>query len=383
MTGLEGGPGSPSQGPAGAPPRRSSRNRPVKRGRTSLPAGAQVVYRVGRSIPRLKRDDLEDTLLDFHANPVIQYECRTALENAERYLLAQHRPRKGHHYVAARNIPAGMRLAFYSGLVERADVRHARDHEMHMGEIGLGFEVTIDGTPGLVPEDDLRPGRLQIINHCCRPGNNCDVVAVVCEVTFVTLYVLVSNTDIDAGIELTFPYQEPRLVNGVPSIARGAFWQNAATITVIPRGMRVVRCQCQSKCPNGWGRLERDVTHPPPRAPHPHPTPPPQHFYHIPIHLSLLHIYTHPHLQPHLHPHPHPTRPLHPLQAPPLLQLTPTPPTLPPPPRPPPLPIHPLPLHPHPPTHPHESIRHLPPTPAPLTTHTQTHTRTPPLLQSM
>ena len=247
MTGLEGGPGSPSQGPAGAPPRRSSRNRPVKRGRTSLPTGAQVVYRVGRSIPRLKRDDLEDTLLDFHANPVIQYECRTALENAERYLLAQHRPRKGHHYVAARNIPAGMRLAFYSGLVERADVRHARDHEMHMGEIGLGFEVTIDGTPGLVPEDDLRPGRLQIINHCCRPGNNCDVVAVVCEVTFVTLYVLVSNTDIDAGIELTFSYQEPRLVNGVPSIARGAFWQNAATITVSPRGMRVVRCQFQSK----------------------------------------------------------------------------------------------------------------------------------------
>jgi len=325
MTGLEGGPGSPSQGPAGAPPRRSSRNRPVKRGRTSLPAGAQVVYRVGRSIPRLKRDDLEDTLLDFHANPVIQYECRTALENAERYLLAQHRPRKGHHYVAARNIPAGMRLAFYSGLVERADVRHARDHEMHMGEIGLGFEVTIDGTPGLVPEDDLRPGRLQIINHCCRPGNNCDVVAVVCEVTFVTLYVLVSNTDIDAGIELTFPYQERRLVNGVPSIARGAFWQNAATITVIPRGMRVVRCQCQSKCPNGWGRLERDVPHPPPPPPIPIPTPPPQHSYNIPIHLSLLHIYTHPHLHPHLHPHPHPTR----LQAPPLLQLTPTPPTLP------------------------------------------------------
>ena len=378
MTGLEGGPGSPSQGPAGAPPRRSSRNRPVKRGRTSLPAGAQVVYRVGRSIPRLKRDDLEDTLLDFHANPVIQYECRTALENAERYLLAQHRPRKGHHYVAARNIPAGMRLAFYSGLVERADVRHARDHEMHMGEIGLGFEVTIDGTPGLVPEDDLRPGRLQIINHCCRPGNNCDVVAVVCEVTFVTLYVLVSNTDIDAGIELTFPYQEPRLVNGVPSIARGAFWQNAETITVIPRGMRVVRCQCQSKCPNGWGRLERDVPHPHPPPPIPIPTPTPQHSYHIPIHLSLLHIYTHPHLHPHLHPHPHPTRPLHPLQAPPLLQLTPPPPALPPPPRPPPLPIHPLPLHPHPPTHPHESIRHLPPTPAPLTTHTQTHTRTPP-----
>ena len=282
-TGSEGGPGSPSHEPAGAPPRRSSRNRPVKRGRLSLPAGAQIVYRVGRSIPRLKRDDLEDTLLDFHANPVIQDECRTALVNADRYLLAQHRPRKGHHYVAARNIPAGMRLAFYSGLVERADVRHARDHEMHMGEVGLGFDVTIDGTPGLVPEDDARPGRLQIINHACRPGNNCDLVTVVCEITFVSLYVLVSNTDIDAGTELTFPYQEPHLVNGVPTIARGAFWQNAATLTVIPKGMRVVRCQCQSECPNGWGRLEKIPPHPPPPSTTPTPTTPHTHTYRIPI----------------------------------------------------------------------------------------------------
>jgi hypothetical protein len=120
------------------------------------------VYRVGRTIPRQNQDGSRgyDTLLELHANPVIQDECRTAVENAGRYLEARHLPRKGNHCVAARNIPAGMRLAFYSGLVERADARHARDREMHMGEVGLGFEVTIDsdGTPGLVPEDDARPG---------------------------------------------------------------------------------------------------------------------------------------------------------------------------------------------------------------------------------
>ena len=211
---------------------------------------------------------MEDTLLDFHANPVIQSECRTVLDNATKYLRAQHLPRKGNHYVATCNIPAGVRLAFYSGFIERADsdVRPSRDHEMHMGETGLGFHVTIDGTPGREPEDDARPGRLQIVNHCCLPGNNCDCDIVTCSVTFLSLYVLVSNVAIPAGDEVTFPYQEPRVENGTPVIARGAFWQDADSL-VAPRGMEVVRCRCQRICPNGWGRLEK-------RRPH-HPLAPP------------------------------------------------------------------------------------------------------------
>ncbi len=97
--------------------------------------------------------------------PTLLSECHFVIENANLYLQARHQPRLGRHYVAARDIPAGVLLAFYSGLIERADVHHSRDHEMHIGEAGLGYAVTIDGTPCLVPEDDTRPGRVQIINH--------------------------------------------------------------------------------------------------------------------------------------------------------------------------------------------------------------------------
>jgi hypothetical protein len=76
--------------PAGTLPRRSSRTRSEKRERPSLPAGARLVYKVGCSILRRDRDDLEDTLLQFHANPVIQAECHLVTENANRYLQARH-----------------------------------------------------------------------------------------------------------------------------------------------------------------------------------------------------------------------------------------------------------------------------------------------------
>lgn len=274
-----------SPGPDVAQLRRSSRPRPEKRGRSSLPAGAQIVYRVGRTILRKDRDEVEDTLLNFHANPVIQNECRTVLETAARYLTQRNLPRKGDHYVATCDIPAGERLAFYSGFIERADARHSRDHEMHLGEAGFGFQVTIDGTPGREPEDDTRPGRLQIVNHCCLPGNNCDCVIVTCNVTFLSLYILVSNVAIPAGDEVTFPYQEPRMENGTPVIARGAFWQDADSLSVVPRGMEVIRCRCQLICPNGWGRLEKKRQ--PAFAP---PPPPPLHF---PLHLHTTHIHPH------------------------------------------------------------------------------------------
>ena len=121
---------------------------------------------------------------------------------------------------------------------------------MHIGEAGLGYAVTIDGTPGLVPEDDTRPGRLQIINHRCMPHNNCRVESVLCTDTLWPLFVLVSTRDIPEGIEVTFPYQEPHTVRGVPTIARGAFWQAAASLTDVPIGMHVVLCQCQQVCLN-------------------------------------------------------------------------------------------------------------------------------------
>ena len=270
--GSEGPPEPPSQSPVESPPRRVLRHRPEKRGRPSLPDGAQIVYRIGRSILRCDRDDLEDTLHQFHANPDIQNECQDVLGNAQQFLTEKYLTTKGNHYVAKCDIPAGVRVAFYSGFIERADARHSRNHEMQLGA-GLRFEATIDGSPGLWLADDARPGRLQIVNHCCRPGNNCVCVSVVCTSTFLPLHVLVTKQNIEAGTELTFPYQEPCFKKGVPFIARNAFWQDASSLTSVPRGMEVVHCSCQRPCPNGWGRLEKRRPHPP--LPPPPPPPPP------------------------------------------------------------------------------------------------------------
>jgi hypothetical protein len=195
-----------------------------------------------------------------------------------------------------------------------------------MGETGLGFHVTIDGTPGREPEDDARPGRLQIVNHCCLPGNNCDCDIVTCSVTFLSLYVLVSNVAIPAGDEVTFPYQEPRVENGTPVIARGAFWQDADSL-VAPRGMEVVRCRCQRICPNGWGRLEKRRPHHPlaPPPPPPLPPPPPHHPQSSPP--SPPRFTSPPPSQPSLPaPHPHPSTPPPPLPLP-LPCTSPPPPT--------------------------------------------------------
>jgi hypothetical protein len=103
-----------------------------------IPPSSMSVARSWRTL-----EDLEETLFQFHANSAIQHECREVLANAERYLSAEYLPGKGNHYVAAYDIPAGMRLAFYYGFIERADASHSRDHEMHMGEVGLGFQVTL------------------------------------------------------------------------------------------------------------------------------------------------------------------------------------------------------------------------------------------------
>ena len=217
---------SPPPSPTEAPIRRAGlRPRPEKRGRPVLPPNATIVYRIGSSIGRVDRANLEETLQDFHTNPQIQVRCRDITVNAERYLTANNLPGKGDHYIAAMTIPAGTPVAFYSGFLEKAGVAHSRLHDMWMGEVGLSFPVTIDATPGRALGDDARPGRLQLMNHACRPGNNAECVSETCSVTFLSLKVLVTNQEIDEGIELCFPYQEAATKDGAPFIAAGAFWQ--------------------------------------------------------------------------------------------------------------------------------------------------------------
>jgi hypothetical protein len=257
--------------------RRILRPRPEKRARVCSNS-AVTVYRVGPSIAPGDREDLADTLRQFHSSERIQSECTAVLENAQKYLTLGSLAAKGSHYTAAREIPARERIAFYSGFLERADACHARDHEMCLGEEVLGYELTIDGTPGRAPDDDARSGRLQILNHCCAPGNNCDCISEVCPVTFLPLFICVTNRVVAEGQELTFAYQKVQRHKGVPRIAACAFWQDADVLSAraIPRGMAVVRCNCHGgQCPNGWGRLERAPHPPPPPLPLRHSTFPP------------------------------------------------------------------------------------------------------------
>ena len=334
---------SPPPSSTEAPIRRAGlRPRPEKRGRPVLPPNATIVYRIGSSIGRVDRVNLEETLHDFHTNPQIQARCRDIKVNAERYLTANNFPGKGDHYIAAMTIPAGTPVAFYSGFFEKAGVFHSRLHDMWMGEVGLGFPVTIDATPGRALDDDARPGRLQLMNHACRPGNNTECESETCSVTFLSLKVLVTNQEIDEGRELCFPYQEAATKDGAPFIAAGAFWRQAESLPAVPIGFGLVRCSCQGfTCPNGWGRFEKL---PPPPCPQPAPPPPL-----FPLPFPFL---SPP--QPLLPPPPPP--PLPPPPLPPLPPPLPPSPSLPPPPQfepppPPPLPApptSPVPSHPPP-----------------------------------
>ena len=129
-----------------------------------------LLYCAGRSIPKGDRHDLQVLLDHFHANEDIQARCTTAITNALRYLTLDC-DGTDQRYKSALFIPAGTLLAAYFGSLER--VRPGEDdtlkHSMHQGRIDFKYELLVDGTP---QPGDTRPGRLQLFNHCCEPGNN-------------------------------------------------------------------------------------------------------------------------------------------------------------------------------------------------------------------
>ena len=128
------------------------------------------------------QNELEPLLEAFHSNEWIQDQCREALRNASEYL--QLLELEGDEfYVAKKHIPPGKRLAVYSGFAREAEYGHntRRQHDLHIGDIGIGCSLVIDGSPGLSAQDDARPGRLQMINHGCEPHNNCVCTRELCE----------------------------------------------------------------------------------------------------------------------------------------------------------------------------------------------------------
>ena len=309
-------------------PRRSSRTRAPRRERPRPAEDAIILYRIG-PVTRRVRHELEPLLEAFHANAEIQAQCRIAQQNASEYMRLQETGDEC-SYVAAKRIPAGTRLAAYSGFVrEEKPGNTRRRHDMHLGDPGIGFNLVVDGSPGLSAEDDARPGRLQMIDHACSPYNNCIETRVICEDSMLPAYFVESIREIAAGQLITFEYQQVHLVQGRQVFYPNDFWQNAATLPRQRRDQRLIVCRCaqhlRKACPNGYGRLEPRSRRPPaPTHPHPPLPPPPPH---------------HPPSPP-----PHPPSP-----PPPLVQPIAPPPPLPPAPPPPPPPLPRFSLQPPPP----------------------------------
>ena len=131
-------------------PRRSSRTRPPRRERPRPAEDAIILYRIGRVAKRVQ-NELEPLLDALHANEDIQEQCRLVTQNAGEFLRLQETEDGESSYVAVKCIPAGTRLAAYSGLLREAQPGPStrRRHDMSIGDPGIGYQIVVDGSPGL------------------------------------------------------------------------------------------------------------------------------------------------------------------------------------------------------------------------------------------
>ena len=215
----------------------------------------------------------------FHASEDLQARCTAVNTNAQQYLTLEHVEGQGQSYKATTLIPSGTLLAAYSGSLERIlpGEEDSLNHSMAQGKLDFPYDLRVNGTPS---PGDTRPGRLQLVNHGCAPGNNAICEEWHCPVTGLTAYFLRSKEDILPDREVKFPYQEPTFRNGVQVYPANKFWKEAAALPRVRKGWRLVQCNCAGTlghCPNAYGRHERIHTHPPPHPPPPPPPrPPPQ-----------------------------------------------------------------------------------------------------------
>lgn len=211
-----------------------------------------ILYTVGRSIPRSDCNDLQCLLDQFHASEELQALCRTVDVNARRYLTIDRHDEWGQRYKSTIFIPAGELLAVYFGSLERvrSGEEDSLNHSMDQGRLHFKYDLRVDGTP--VP-GDTHPGRLQLVNHCCEPGNNAVSEEYHCPETGLIAFFLRSKTDILPDVEIKFPYQEPAFNNGVQVYPANRFWKQAASLPPARKGWHLVQCNCAGTaghCPN-------------------------------------------------------------------------------------------------------------------------------------
>ncbi len=256
------------------------RPRPPARARPGPSANAVILYTVGKSIRPKDRNALQSLLDRFHSDEaevfykgetlLLQDLCRETNTNANRYLqLDDSVEDLGQRCIATEEIPRGKLLAAYFGSLERLrpGVTDFLNHSMAQGQLDLDDELYVDGTPR---EGDTRPGRFQLFNHCCEPGNNAVSEEWECRETGLIAYFLRSSDVIAPGEEVRFPYQQPTIIHGVQEYPANKFWKKAADLPPASKSLRLVECNCAGQpgaCPNGYGRLER-IRAPSHRHPH-------------------------------------------------------------------------------------------------------------------
>ena len=253
----------PAPPPAAPPPlRRSSRTRAPTRPRPQPAADAIILYTIG-NIPQRDRHELQAALDAFHANRYLQDQCRLILEDAQRYLIPEHVDGQGAGYKARQDIPAGTRLAVYSGQISRFGTDPG-NHFLSLADLGFGYPLVADGTPPADAASAPVPvGQMQMLNHACPPFANCASDELVCDDTGLPLSFVYAIHPIAAGTSVRFSYQS--------RVTSSSFWRDESTLGTPLRGYETLRCGCAKprRCPNKYARHERRA-----RAPLPAPAPP-------------------------------------------------------------------------------------------------------------
>ena len=210
------------------------------------------MYTIG-NIPQRDRHELQAALDAFHANRSLQDQCRSILENAQRYLIPENVDGQGAGYQARQDIPARTRLAVYSGKISQFG-SDPGNHFLSLADLGFGYPLVVDGTPPPAGTSASAPvGQMQMLNHACPQVANCASDELVCEDTGLPLSFVYAIHPIAAGSSVRFSYQTRVTLN--------SFWRLESTLGKPPRGYEILRCACvkPQRCPNSYARHERRV----------------------------------------------------------------------------------------------------------------------------